>query len=208
MKKLTLAFCVLTFSSSIAYAANVAEQTGNIAAGKAKATTCIACHGANGNGGANPLWPKLAGQHYGYLVKQLQAFHTKGREDPSMNAMTAPLSDADVYNLAAFFANQPRTKGAPSVGELLEMGRTIYRGGNKTTKVAACIACHGPKGFGNPAASYPAISGQKAAYVEKQLQDFKSGARKLIHNVIIMHDVAIRMSDEEMAAVSNYIEGL
>ncbi len=212
MKKLTFAFCVLTLGSSMAYAADTdidtEELVGDPVAGKARAATCIACHGADGNAGLNPLWPKLAGQHTGYLVKQLKDFHVKEREDPSMTAMAAPLTDQDIYNLAAFFADQPRTKGTPVDKSLVGAGQKIYRGGNKENKLTACIACHGPNGLGNPVAQYPAIAGQPAAYSKKQLMDFRTGARKLRGNAITMHDVAIRMSIDEMDAVTNYIQGM
>ena len=78
---------------------------GDAAAGKAKAAVCSACHGADGNS-TNPLWPKLAGQHADYLVKQLKAFKSGERKDPSMSPMATPLSDADMANLAAYYASQ------------------------------------------------------------------------------------------------------
>ena len=84
---------------------NVIHAGGDVAAGKAKSATCVACHGANGNS-ANPMWPKLAGQHEAYLAKQIKDFRDGKRKDPMMSAMAAPLSDADISNLAAYFAAQ------------------------------------------------------------------------------------------------------
>jgi cytochrome c553 len=75
------------------------------AAGKAKSATCAACHGADGNS-ANPMWPKLAGQHAPYLEKQMKDFRDGRRKDPVMAPMAAALSDADIANLAAYFASQ------------------------------------------------------------------------------------------------------
>ncbi len=66
---------------------------------------CAACHGADGNS-TNPLWPKLAGQHAAYLVKQLKDFKSGARKDPMMGPMASPLSEADMENLAAFYASQ------------------------------------------------------------------------------------------------------
>ena len=207
MKKLTLAFCVLTFGSSMVYAATDTEPTGDATAGKAKAAACTPCHGADGNGGSLPSWPKLAGQHPSYLVKQLQAFKAKDRKEPLMVAPMVPLTEQDIYNLAAFFASQPKTKSAAPGDKLLELGQKIYRGGNKDTKAAACIACHGPSGLGNPAANYPTVNGQQAAYAKKQLMDFKRGTRNK-GNAAIMRDIAIKMSEEEMEAVANYMQGM
>ena len=78
---------------------------GDVAAGKAKAVMCSACHGVDGNS-TNPMWPKLAGQHAAYVVKQLKAFKTGARKDPVMQGMAAPLSDQDMENLAAWYATQ------------------------------------------------------------------------------------------------------
>ena len=87
----------------LAATANIAIAGGDAAAGKVKAATCAGCHGANGIS-AMPTYPNLAGQKEAYLVKQLKAFKDKSRKDPTMNAMAAPLSDADMANVAAYFA--------------------------------------------------------------------------------------------------------
>jgi cytochrome c553 len=83
--------------------ANIAVAAGDAAAGKTKAASCAGCHGANGIS-AVPTYPNLAGQKDAYLVKQMKAFKDKTRTDPTMNAMAAPLSDADMANIAAFYA--------------------------------------------------------------------------------------------------------
>ena len=90
---------LLVSSASQAWAA------GDAAAGKQKAVVCSACHGLDGNS-VNPIWPKLAGQHAAYLIKQLKAFKSGDRKDPIMVPMAGPLSDADMENLAAYFSSQ------------------------------------------------------------------------------------------------------
>lgn len=98
-----LSFMLLTFGLVFGNAGYAADA----AAGKAKSVTCVACHGADGNGNsANALWPKLAGQHEAYLAKQIKDFRDGNRKDPMMSAMAAALSDADIANLAAYFASQ------------------------------------------------------------------------------------------------------
>ena len=96
---------ILATASALILAAstNIAIAGGDAAAGKAKAATCNACHGANGIS-AMPIYPNLAGQKEVYLVKQMKAFKDKSRKDPTMNAMAAPLSDADMANIAAHYA--------------------------------------------------------------------------------------------------------
>ncbi|HYA38945.1 MAG TPA: c-type cytochrome [Candidatus Methylomirabilis sp.] len=182
------------------YAAN-----GNIAAGKAKAVVCAGCHGADGNGGADPLWPKLAGQNASYIAKQLNDFKSGARRDPIMTGMAAPLNAADIKNLAAYFASLPTKPGAAKNADLAKQGEKIYRGGNAKTGVSACMSCHGPSGHGIPP-RFPKVSGQNAAYTQKQLLAFKSGTRS--NDGDIMTRIAFRMSEQEITAVSEYMAGL
>ncbi|MCB1582839.1 MAG: cytochrome c [Marinicella sp.] len=97
MKKVTL---TLLTSALFSFSA----MAGDIEAGKAKAVVCAACHGTDGIS-ASPIWPNLAGQKEAYLVKQIKAFKSGERKDPSMAPMVAGLSDADIENLAAYFAS-------------------------------------------------------------------------------------------------------
>jgi cytochrome c553 len=85
--------------------AATAFAAGDSAAGKTKAASCGACHGPDGNS-TNPMWPKLAGQHSAYLIKQLKAFKSGERKDPLMSPMAAGLSEKDMEDMAAFFAGQ------------------------------------------------------------------------------------------------------
>ena len=97
MKKFTLAIAATVMLASPAFA-------GDVAAGKAKAATCAACHGAEGVS-AVPMYPNLAGQKEAYLAKQLKDFKSGARKDPVMSAMAMPLSDEDIANLSAYFAS-------------------------------------------------------------------------------------------------------
>jgi len=95
---------VSTVASLLLVTANISMAGGDAAAGKAKSATCAGCHGAAGIS-ANPLWPNLAGQKEAYMVKQVKAFREGTRSDPMMSPMAKPLSDADIDNLAAYFAS-------------------------------------------------------------------------------------------------------
>jgi len=77
---------------------------GDVKLGKAKSVTCVACHGAKGVSN-NPLWPNLAGQKEQYLIKQIKAFKSGVRKDPSMAPMVKSLTDADIENLAAYYSS-------------------------------------------------------------------------------------------------------
>lgn len=194
---------VATLALFAACAANA--QSGNPEAGQAKSQVCAACHGADGNS-ANPAWPTIAGQHANYIVTQLRAYKEGVRNDPMMVGMVAGLNDQDMLDLAAYYAAQtPEPKEADP--ETVELGERIYRGGNLESGVAACIACHGPRGLGNAPAGWPRISAQHAEYTAHELREYRSGERVTDYQSM-MRDIARRMTDEEIEAVANYIQGL
>ena len=178
---------------------------GDVAAGKAKSGMCQGCHGADGNGGADPLWPKLAGQDADYIAKQLTDFKSGARKDPIMSGMAAALSPADMKNIGAFYASQKIKPGAAATKEYAKLGGKLYRGGNAKMNVSACMSCHGPSGHGIPP-RFPRVSAQNAAYTQKQLLAFKSGARA--NDGDLMTRIAFRMSESEIKAVSEYMAGL
>lgn len=176
---------------------------GNAAAGQEKTEMCEGCHGASGNS-ETPIFPKLAGQHGGYLTKQLRDFREKKRVDPTMNAIAEGLSDEDIADLAVYYASQ-RGKAEPPVEAAA--GKRLYLMGNPATGVPACAACHGPSGAGNGPASYPVLAGQHAAYVAKTLNDFKNQERANDVNAVL-RSIASKMSADEINAVADYIAGL
>ncbi|WJW75462.1 c-type cytochrome [Thiohalobacter sp. IOR34] len=202
MNKQLVFAAVMTLSAAFAASSAMAADA---AAGKEKAAMCASCHGADGNS-VNPEWPKLAGQHAKYLAKQLADFKAGRRSNALMAPMAVGLSPQDMENVAAFFASQAKKLGEADP-KLVDLGEKIYRGGNKTTGVAACMACHAPNGAGNPAANFPALAGQHAKYVENQLKAFRDGSRSNDAGKM-MRGVAARMTDEEIAAVASYVQGL
>jgi cytochrome c553 len=183
-----------------------AAPTGDAKAGEAKAgTICIACHGPQGNS-LVPLWPKLAGQHPDYLLKQLMDFKAGNRVNEQMSPMAAPLTDQEMLDLAAYYTSQTQTGGAADPA-LADLGENIFRAGNPATGVPACSGCHGPAGMGVYLAKFPRISGQHADYTKQTLTHFRDSVRANDPNAM-MRGVAARMTDKEIAAVSQYIQGL
>ena len=179
---------------------------GDPAAGEAKAALCTACHGPAGNS-VNPEWPKLAGQHAKYTAKQIHDFKEGvTRNDALMAPMIAGLSDQDIEDIAAYYASQSSTGGFTSQ-EMHALGERIYRGGNKESGVPACIACHGPRGFGNGPAGFPRLAGQHATYTAKQLEDWRTGIRTNDSSEM-MADAVRYLTPTEAKAVSEYIAGL
>jgi cytochrome c553 len=200
MKKLAFAALVMFGAVSTAHAA------GNAAAGQGKAAACGACHGATGSATTMPVYPKLAGQHASYIAKQLADFKSGTRNDPIMMGMSAALSEEDMADIAAYFASQETSIGSADA-EQVATGKKIYEAGDKSKGLAACMACHGPSGAGNPGAAFPALSGQNVDYVVKTLKDFRTETRANDANKM-MRDIAAKMSDKDIAAVAAYINAL
>lgn len=197
-QSLLAATCILFAHASL-------SADGSADEGQSKSTTCLACHGVGGNS-ANPEWPSLAGQHAQYLVKQLEAFKNGERKDPLMSPMAAGLSEDDMADLAAYYSAQTPT-GLEADAAKLSRGQRLYRGGDASKSIAACAACHGPTGHGNPTALYPSIAGQHAAYVAKQLRAYRTGSRDTDANQM-MRNVAHDLSDEQIDAVASFVQGL
>ncbi len=195
----------LALASSQIHAASLVDGSGE--AGKARALTCTACHGAEGNS-VSPVWPNLAGQGAPYILAQLQAFKDGTRKDPLMSGQAMLLSDEDMANLAVYFESLPAAAQAVADESLLDRGEALYRGGSKKNETSACLACHGPTGRGNPAAIYPALNGQHASYVSKQLNDYASGVRITDGKTHMMRDIAASLDKEDIAALSSYVQGL
>jgi cytochrome c553 len=184
--------------------AKAAAAKPDLAAGEARYTAmCAACHGADGNSGS-PAYPKLAGQHPEYLAKQLQEYKSGKRANAVMQGMAAGLSDADMKNIAAWAASQKPKSGFAKDKELVSLGERIWRGGIADRNIAACAGCHSPNGAGIPA-QYPRIAGQHADYTIAQLTGFRDGVRK---NNVQMTQVAAKLNDREIRAVSDYAAGL
>ena len=176
----------------------------DVAAGQAKFTAvCAACHGADGNSGT-PANPRLSQQHDAYIVKQLQEFKSGKRPNPIMQGFAAQLSEQDMRNIAAYLVAQKAKTNFAKDKDLVTLGERIYRGGVQNRELPACAGCHSPNGAGIPA-QYPRLSGQHADYTASQLVAFRDGVRK---NSAQMSQIAAKLNDREIRAVSDYIAGL
>ena len=176
----------------------------DLARGQEIATqVCAACHTADGSRGS-PANPILQGQIPEYLVKQLQDFKSGKRDNAIMKGMASTLSDEDMRNVAAFYAGKTAKPGFAKHKDLVTLGEKIYRGGIADRQIAACAGCHSPNGAGIPAL-YPRVSGQISDYTATQLVMFRDGKRR---NSPQMRDIAAKMNDREIRAVSDYMAGL
>ena len=189
--------CLLISITANTYAA------GDPTAGQEKSAACQGCHGADGNS-YSPDWPNLASPNPNSLVKQIHDFQSGARQDPTMSTMVTGLSEADIADITAFFSTQAVQPDAEAKSPA---GKKLYEGGNRYTKLPACAGCHGPNGVGNDPGFIPRLAGQKATYTAKQLRDFRAETRSNDRSNI-MREIAAKMSDKEIDAVSAYLAGL
>lgn len=206
MKKLALALSVV-----IAAISSPAIAEGNAEAGKTKIIVCSACHGMDGNSMID-MYPKIAGQHATYLQKQLHDFRSAaqtggkdGRMDPIMSGMAMPLSDQDILDISAYFSSQAIQEAEAK--DVPELGAKLYKGGDVSRGITACMACHGPDGKGAELAGFPTLAGQHANYIKIQLTKFREAGR---HNDLngMMQDVAKKLNDSDIDALSKYLSSL
>lgn len=188
---------------------------GDPAAGQAKAAVCGACHGVDGNS-ADPQYPKLAGQHEQYIAQQLALFKGNQRANAIMLGFSIGLSPQDMRDIGAWYASQKPSIGVASEEKIpgleetfRQRGERLWRGGDATRGVPACMACHGPAGAGNPGSAYPALAGQHANYTKAKLQAFRGGeVWGQDANGAVMAAIAKNLDDNDIEALASYIEGL
>lgn len=192
-----------------------AVVVGDAEAGAAKAATCTACHGVNGNS-VTPDWPVIAGQNATYARDQIKRIRDGQRPSPLMQPMVQNLTDQDIADLAAHFAVQTPA-GLEADPSYWEAGEALYRFGDVERGIPSCAACHGPVGRGVPAAGYPAVQAQHAVYTVKQLNDYAAGMRynndangrsMAGPNAEMMVTIAERLTPEDRRNLASYIQGM
>ncbi|TVP54609.1 MAG: cytochrome c4 [Halomonadaceae bacterium] len=182
-------------------------QAGDADRGADLVGTCAACHGQGGKQPIMDTYARLSGLGERYIYEQLLDIKAGDRHIPEMTGILDNNSDQDLKDMAAYYNAQEMPEDEASA-DLVDAGEQLYRGGNLSSGVAACAACHGPAGQGNEPAGYPRLGGQKAAYTEKQLRAYRNGDRVYDANSQIMGSIASRLTDEEIEAVSDYLQGL
>ncbi len=157
----------------------------------AKASACAPCHGSEGVS-ANGAWPNLAGQHDAYLLETLKAYRTGVRGNATMAAVAKVLSDADMQELAGYFAGLRAKPSARNVAY-----------GNGAANTTVCAGCHGEGGVSsNPA--WPNLAGQQKGYIVAALRAYKDGTRKNE----VMAGIAKSLSPPDIEALANHFAGL
>lgn len=180
----------------------VALAGGNVEAGHEASQTCAACHGADGNS-VVPMFPSIAGQPAGYIAEQLHAFRDGNRVNALMSPQAKALTDQQIEDLAAYFADQKRVVKAAATDESIP-GAHLWKFGGHANTVAACAACHGPQGQGNQPAGFPALRGLTPQYITESLMAYRKDERKTAH-ANIMVSIASKLSDDDIKDVAQHI---
>ena len=209
-----LLLSALVFAESPGYLdlRRIEPLRGDAAAGKAKAAVCGACHGA---AGISPVaaFPNLAGQHAEYLYWQLVEFKREARPESPMTAQVAPLDDAAMRDLAAYFGSLPAANAATTGNpKSADRGGILYRKGDSAKGVPPCQGCHGASGDGHPLANedarwrtYPILRGQHADYLVQRLKDFRDGKHTLSSGDRIMTPIARSLDDDSIQIVAHWL---
>lgn len=203
MKLVSRALCV---ASSLMAGVAVADALPDVDLARAEEIVggqCFLCHGMEGESSTS-LYPRLAGQHYQYVAKQLADFKSGKRVSDTMNDMARDLSPEDMVALGVYFEKKPALSNDVEDAQLLAVGQYIFERGNEFSGVAACASCHGEKGYGT--SQLPRLAGQVAKYTEKQLKSFNE--RQRTNDNAVMHSIASKLTPLEVHAVANYISTL
>jgi len=196
MKHFTAALIAVSLLSGGAQAADLARAEAIVG------SKCFICHGMEGESGSK-LYPRLAGQHSEYIAKQLADFKSGRRKSDTMQAMSSDFTAKEMLALGRYFESKVSPPLPRENAELAASGRLLYFSGNAASGVTACATCHGPRGMGT--ADLPRLAGQVRSYLQNQLKQFNTRERRNDNEV--MHNVAARMSDEEVVAVSEFLSG-
>ena len=167
---------------------------------------CSKCHGVNGVS-ISPLFPILAAQLPGYIEAELKLFRIRGRSDPRARAfmwgISRGLTDEQIKGVAQYFSSQPPVKGSGSSNPALAgKGKLMYENGAPERDIEACTVCHGHSGEG--VNTQPRLAGQHRDYVVTEMWQYRSGLRE---NKVMQH-VTEKMTDDEIAAVVDYVSTL
>ncbi len=162
--------------------------------------SCFLCHGSDGES-TSEVFPRLAGQNAEYVAKQLEAFKTGTRKSSAMSDMVAKLTPDEMLALGKYYEKMSLPREEAKDPQLAAMGRYVYHNGNKFSGVPACVSCHGMNAEG--AANLPRLATQFSGYIHTQLKLFNK--RDRTNDNVVMHVVAEKMTELEMAAVAEYV---
>jgi cytochrome c553 len=210
-----IATCLVTVGLLFATAVHAGESadvikqrigSGDPVSGKTKSSLCQSCHGEDGLSVEN-LIPHLAGQYSTYIVKELRNFQTGARKHQIMSPMAMTINDADLADIAAYFASQEKMHGS-GWGDN-PVAKKLFLKGDMARNIRPCVKCHGVngKGIAPNIGTFPVIGGQHKAYLRAQLINWRQGERTNSPDGV-MNKIAKSLTDPEIEALTDYISGL
>ncbi len=197
--------CSLLVSAGVQAQGNTADGQQIVMKGDGSGAPCLACHGMDGAGNNAAGFPRLAGLDMAYIAKQIRDYNSGTRVSPIMQPNVDNLSEQQILDVAAYYAQQPVPAVAAPVdnAEMLALGEKLATKGDWDNYIPACESCHGPgsQGMGE---SFPALAGQHANYIKQQLNAWREGSRHNDPNQL-MTGIAERLDEQQIEAVSLYL---
>jgi cytochrome c553 len=191
---------VACLAASLLGVSGALAQADEARAKKIAGGSCFLCHGERGES-TSEVFPRLAGQHAEYVAKQLAAFQSGQRKSSTMAPMVAKLKPNEMLALGKHYEQMSLPREEAKDPQLAAMGRYIYHSGNKFSGLPACASCHGTAAEGS--ANLPRLATQFSGYVYNQLKSFNK--RERTDDNAVMHGIAAKMTELEMAAVAEYV---
>jgi len=169
---------------------------------------CLTCHGIDGAGNEALMAPRLAGLDAAYLSKQLHDYQQGLRQGPLMLSSIAKLNEQQIADVAAYYSSQkaPAATTVNASAAQLALGERLAERGDWSAYIVPCTSCHGPGNLG-VGGDFPALAGQYANYLQKQLHEWQNGNRRNDPNQLMLA-IAGRMSDAQIEAVALYLASL
>jgi len=172
--------------------------------------TCVACHGAQGEGGPATGAPRLSGQNAQYLERTLTMLRAGTRTSPIMQPIASGLSDAEIHDLTAYFAGLhgvPLPAVPPPRADLVQAGKELAQVGAMRDATPPCVSCHGVDGHG-VGDRFPSIAGQPAVFLVNRLHEFQARAKGKAPAFGTMTEVATHLNETQIGQVAAYLSTL
>ncbi len=185
---------------ALTFAGQAAAQADQARAQRLHGGNCFICHGANGES-TSEVFPRLAGQNAEYVATQLAAFASGQRPSTAMADIARRLTPDEMVALGNLYQQMEPPREAARDPALAAVGYFIHHHGNRFSGVPACASCHGADARGR--SNLPRLANQFPGYLVAQLQKYNDRARTDENQV--MHTIASRMTELEMAAVAEYL---
>lgn len=164
---------------------------------------CFLCHGTEGEAGSE-LFPRLAGQHAVYLAKQLRDFRDGRRKGGGMEKMAEGLTDEEILQLGRYFSGFRAEPFPAEDRAAADTGRLLFERGIPGEQLPPCTVCHGATAAGTE--NLPRLASQQPEYTARQLKYFS--ARVRTNDNAVMHDIAVKLTPDQIRALAIYLGAL